>query len=250
MQLENKIAMVTGAAHGIGFAIARELVREGARVCFTDIDHELMERSISKDPMDEGRFLTIALDVTSEHDVNNAVTRCVNHFGQPNILVNAAATLTPTTTIENLSLEQWKQAFDVNVTGAFLMSRAVLPGMKHSNGVIINVTSQLATVAAPDRAAYCSTKGALLQLTKALALDHAADGLRVNSLSPGATLTNRLRHVFGTDDAATAAFGPKHPIGRLGTPREIGRAAVFLAGDDSSFMTGADLVIDGGYTSQ
>lgn len=250
MQLKDRIAIVTGAAHGIGFAIAREFVREGASVCFTDIDTDLMQSSMNASDLDADRSHMIALDVTDERSVADAVAQCEHHFGQPDILVNGAATLTPVTTIETLSLEHWQQAFDVNVTGAFLMSKAVLPHLKKRNGVIINVASQLATVAAPERAAYCSTKGALLQLTKATALDHAQDGVRVNSLSPGATLTNRLRHVFKTDEAATAAFGPKHPIGRLGTAEEIGRAAVFLASGDSSFMTGADLVIDGGYTSQ
>ena len=130
------------------------------------------------------------------------------------------------------------------------MSRAALPHMiAGRNGNIIHIASQMGHVGAPGRPAYCAAKGALIQLAKAMALDHAAQGIRVNSLSPGAIETRRMLLRHGTMDAARAASVPKHPIGRLGQPQEIANAALFLASDASSFMTGADLLVDGGYTA-
>ena len=140
--------------------------------------------------------------------------------------------------------------FAVQVTGAYLMSRAVLPAkIEVGRGSIIHIASQLGSVGTPGRPGYCAAKGALIQLARAMALDHAQAGVRVNSLSPGAVETGRLVARFGTMEAARAASGPKHPIGRLGRAEEIAAAALFLASDESSFMTGADLIVDGGYTA-
>jgi NAD(P)-dependent dehydrogenase (short-subunit alcohol dehydrogenase family) len=150
-----------------------------------------------------------------------------------------------------MALADWQRALDVNLTGAFLMSRTVLAAMRRTGGgAIINITSQLGSVAVPNSSAYCASKGGLLQLTRAIALDHAADNVRVNSLSPGAVMTDRLTALYGSREAVNAALAPKHPIGRIGLPRDIAGAAVFLASDDAGFMTGADLIVDGGYTAQ
>jgi NAD(P)-dependent dehydrogenase (short-subunit alcohol dehydrogenase family) len=138
----------------------------------------------------------------------------------------------------------------VNVKGAFLMSRAVLPMMiAAGGGSIIHIASQLGRVAAPQRVAYCSTKGAVIQLAKAMAVDHARDNVRVNALSPGAVATRRMIHRYGGMDEARREAGPKHLLNRLGEPDEIAQAALFLASDGASFMTGADLLVDGGYTT-
>jgi NAD(P)-dependent dehydrogenase (short-subunit alcohol dehydrogenase family) len=134
--------------------------------------------------------------------------------------------------------------------GAFLMSRAVLPMMiAAGGGSIIHIASQLGRVAAPRRVAYCSTKGAVIQLAKAMAIDHAGDNVRVNALSPGAVATRRMIHRYGGMDEARRTAGPKHLLNRLGEPDEIAQAALFLASDGASFMTGADLLVDGGYTA-
>ena len=144
----------------------------------------------------------------------------------------------------------WDRVFAVNVRGAYLMSRAVLPAMiAAGGGSIIHIASQLGRVAAPARAAYCATKGAIIQLAKAMAVDHAAQNIRVNALSPGAIETERLVLRFGSMDAARHVAGPKHLLGRLGEPDEIAQAALFLASDAASFMTGADMLVDGGYTT-
>jgi NAD(P)-dependent dehydrogenase (short-subunit alcohol dehydrogenase family) len=144
----------------------------------------------------------------------------------------------------------WDRVIRVNLTGAFLMARATIPAMiARGGGSVILIASQLGRVASPGRPAYCATKGALIQLAKVLAVDHAAQGIRANTLSPGAVETRRMLRRWKTMDEARAVMGPKHLLGRLGQPDEIARAAVSLASDASSFMTGADLLIDGGYTA-
>lgn len=251
MRLRDKTAVVTGAARGIGFAIAKAFLSEGARISLFDTDVERTRASLNAMKVDDDTALACEVDVSDAQSVASAVGESQARFGDTNILVNCAATQTPIGTIETLPLSEWNKAFAVNVTGAFLLSRAIVPQMRASGGgVIINVASQLGSVGAPGIAAYCATKGALLQLTKSMALDHAKDHIRVNSLSPGATLTDRLRARYDSDAAVIAALSPKHPIGRLGRPEEIASAAVFLASTESSFMTGADLIIDGGYTAQ
>ena len=228
--------MVTGAGRGIGRAIAGRFAEEGATVLRLD-----------RDPGPD----ILCCDVTDESAVDGVVRGAVEAHGRIDILVNNAAAANTTRAFADLSLDEWRLAMEVNLTGTFLVSRAAIRAMRAAGGgVIINVASQLGSVAVPGRAAYCTTKGGLLQLTRAMALDHADDGIRVNSLSPGAVLTERLLDTYGSAGAAEAALAPKHPIGRIGDPAEIAGAALFLASDDAGFMTGADLVVDGGYTAQ
>ncbi len=235
-QLNGKITLVTGAARGIGKAISDRFAAEGALVIRLD-----------RHP-DPG--ITCA-DVTDETAVETVVREAVAEHGRIDVLVNNAAASNTKAAFADLSLADWRQSLDVNLTGMFLVSRAVIKAMRGTGGgVIINVASQLGSVAVPGRAAYCTTKGGVLQMTRAMALDHSDDGIRVNALSPGAVLTERLLDTYGTADAANAALAPKHPIGRIGMPRDVTGAALFLAGDDSAFMTGADLIVDGGYTAQ
>jgi len=246
--LDGEIAIVTGAARGIGLAIATRYAAEGARVALCDFDGEAAAAAAAG----IGNAATaIAVDVADEASASAAVALVSERLGTPTILVNNAAATTPRAKITDLPVAKFEEALRVNVTGAFLMSRAVLPAMCAARrGVIINVASQLGQVAVPETAAYCTSKGAILQFTRALALDHAADGVRVNALSPGAVLTDRLLTIYGSAEAANAALGPRHPIGRIGTPEEIAGAAVFLASHDARFMTGADLLVDGGYLAQ
>ncbi len=246
-RLDGKTAVITGAGRGIGRAIAERFHAEGARVALLDADG-----AAAQDVADTlgDRAMAHPVDVADEASVSAAIEAVHGELGGIDILVNNAAAPNARVKVADMALADWQRALDVNLTGAFLVSRAVLAAMRRTGGAIINIASQLGSVAVPNGASYCASKGGLLQLTRAMALDHAADGVRVNSLSPGAVMTDRLTAIYGSEEAATAALAPKHPIGRIGLPRDVAGAAVFLASDEAAFMTGADLVVDGGYLAQ
>jgi NAD(P)-dependent dehydrogenase (short-subunit alcohol dehydrogenase family) len=236
--LQGKAAIVTGGAGGIGSAIARAFAEAGAKVACVDLDVKRVKG-----------FLAIACDVSSESETAKAVEQVIKAFGGLQVLVNGAAMKDPSATVVELDLAAWNRVFAVNVAGAYLMSRWAIPHMARAGGgSIIHIASQLGTVGTPGRVAYCSTKGALITMAKAMAADHAAQKIRVNTLSPGAVETERMLR-FGSMEKARELLGPKHLLNRLGRPEEIAAAALFLASDASSFMTGADLRVDGGYNA-
>ena len=238
--LEGKGAIITGAGGGICGAIARAFLDAGARVACVDLD-------VSKVPSGN---LAIKCDVSSETETQKAVDQAAKAFGALHVLVNGAAMRDPSATVTDLDLAAWNRVFAVNVGGAFLMSRWTVPHMARAGGgSIIHIASQLGTVGTAGRVAYCSTKGALITMAKAMAADHAAQKIRVNTLSPGAVETDRMPLRYGTMEKAREVLGPKHLLQRLGKPEEIAAAALFLASDASSFMTGSDLRVDGGYNA-
>jgi NAD(P)-dependent dehydrogenase (short-subunit alcohol dehydrogenase family) len=248
--LHGKNAVVTGAATGIGRAIALALARAGACVACLDLVADGAEATRKEIANSGQRAIAVACDVGIEDAVKETADTVLAEFKAVHVLVNAAAGHDPNGTVLDLSLSDWNRVFAVNVGGAFLMSRALLPAMiAAGGGSIIHIASQLGSVAAPNRAVYCASKGALIQLAKAMAADHAAQNVRVNTLSPGAVETERLVRRFGDMETARQIAGPKHLLGRLGQPDEIAAAAVFLASDASSFMTGADMLVDGGYNA-
>jgi NAD(P)-dependent dehydrogenase (short-subunit alcohol dehydrogenase family) len=238
--LEGKAAIVTGAAGGIGGAIAKAFKEAGAQVACVDLSVDKIGRD----------YLPIRCDVSAEPETKAAVATIAKTFGGIHVLVNAAAMRDPTATVTDLDLAAWNKVFAVNVAGAYLMSRWAIPHMvKAGGGSIIHIASQLGSVGTAGRVAYCSTKGALITMAKAMAVDHAAQNIRVNTLSPGAVETDRMLLRYGEMKKARKALGPKHLMNRLGQPEEIAAAALFLASDASSFMTGSDLLVDGGYNA-
>jgi NAD(P)-dependent dehydrogenase (short-subunit alcohol dehydrogenase family) len=236
--LQGKCAIVTGAAGGIGSAIVRAFRDAGARVAGVDLDAGQIQAD-----------LALQCDVSQEHETRQAVERAAAELGGLHVVVSAAAMLDASASVTELDLAAWNRVFAVNVGGAYLMSRWAIPHLARSGGgSIILVASQLGTVGTPGRVAYCASKGALVTMAKAMAADHAAQQIRVNALSPGAVETARMLR-FGSMEKAREALGPKHLVGRLGKPEEIAAAALFLAADASSFMTGSNLLVDGGYNA-
>ncbi|HEU4662362.1 MAG TPA: glucose 1-dehydrogenase [Pseudolabrys sp.] len=248
--LTGKPAIVTGAGNGIGRAIAMTFAAAGASVACLDLDPVAAQETAHAIAKTGGQALARRCDVSLEGDTRAAAQATVEAFGNVRVLVNAAAADDPNGDVLDTSPADWNRVLAVNVTGAYLMSRAALPSMiAAGGGSIIHIASQLGRVAAPARAAYCTSKGAIIQLAKAMAVDHAAQNIRVNALSPGAIETRRLIKRFGDMETARRISGPKHLLNRLGQADEIAQAALFLASDAASFMTGADMLVDGGYTT-
>jgi NAD(P)-dependent dehydrogenase (short-subunit alcohol dehydrogenase family) len=248
--LQNKVALVIGAANGICRAISLAFAGAGAAVVCADLDESGARDTAAAVEKAGGRALAHRIDVTRFADASAAVAAAERMFGGLDALVFGAAAREPSATVAAMDEADWNHTIAVNLTGAFLASKAALPALaRRGGGSVILIASQLGRVAAPERAAYCASKGALIQLAKVMAADHAREGIRVNTLSPGAIATGRLVHRYGDMDKARAHHGPKHLLGRIGEPEEIARAALFLASDAASFMTGSDMLVDGGYTA-
>ena len=249
--LENRVAVITGAAGDIGLAIALRYARAGARLALLDLDPAALAEGVEATGMTSSEFLLLSCDVSSEDEVKTAIAATSQRFGRIDILVNNAAALTPLAPTAQVETAAWRQVIEVNLTGAFLMARECLrPMIAAQRGVIINVASQLAHVTTPGRAAYSASKAALLSLTRSIALDHAGDDIRAVSLSPGAIMTSRLTRLIGSPDEVSATLVGDYPSGRIGTADEVAAAALFLASDDAAFVTGSDILIDGGYTAR
>jgi NAD(P)-dependent dehydrogenase (short-subunit alcohol dehydrogenase family) len=249
-QLKGKVALIAGAGGSIGSAIAGLFAQHGASLSVVDIDLSTVRVLAEEVDSPATPAIAIACDVTSPESTLAAVEATVERFGRLDTLVACTAAEIPRTRVVDLDPDAWRHMIDVTLTGSFLLCRAAIPPMIASGGgAVILVASQLGRVGSPGQAAYCASKGGVIQLARTLALEHGRDGLRINTLSPGAIASNRLRRRYGSDEAAEAALASRHAIGRLGHPREIAAAALFLASDNCPFMTGSDLVVDGGYTA-
>jgi NAD(P)-dependent dehydrogenase (short-subunit alcohol dehydrogenase family) len=247
-RLAQRVALVTGGGGEIGGAICRRFAAEGAAVAVADLDPAKSE-AVARAIVDSGgRAQALKVDVTDEASAKAAVERTIAGFGRLTTLVNVAATVTPDGTVETLSLDDWNKALAVNLTGAFVMCKFGVPELRRAGGgSIINIASQLGHLGVPLRSPYCTTKAALIHFTRILAMDHAADNIRANTISPGFILTERSSRRSGGKEKARAAAGPRHLLNRPGEPEEIAAGAAYLASDDASFMTASDLLIDGGY---
>lgn len=250
MRLDGKSAIVVGAANGIGRATALAFATAGAGVACADVEAAGAKTTAADIEAGGGHAMAVHLDVTDSASCRAAVAATVDRFGGVDVLLYGAADNDRTATVLELDEAAWDRVIRINLTGAFLMAKAAIPAMvTRGGGSIILIASQLGRVGSPGRPAYCATKGALIQLAKVLAADHAAHGIRANTLSPGAIETRRMLQRWTTMDEARKVMAPKHLLGRLGQPDEIAQAALYLASDASRFMTGADLLIDGGYTA-
>ncbi|MEK7948816.1 SDR family oxidoreductase [Pigmentiphaga sp. YJ18] len=249
LPLSGRIAIVTGAAGDLGAAIAGRFLLAGARVAWLDRDRAGAEARARLGPAPE-RSVALGCDVADADSARQAVEATTAHFGALHILVNNAAIVSPRLPIGELGVDDWRQALDVNVTGAFLMAKWAIPHLLRAPGaVVLNIASQLGHVTNPGAGAYSASKAALLGLTRSIAVDYAQQGLRAVSLSPGSVMTSRLTRRYGSEAAASARLAPRHPLGRIATPAEIAEAALFLASDAAAFVTGTDLLADGGYTA-
>jgi NAD(P)-dependent dehydrogenase (short-subunit alcohol dehydrogenase family) len=250
MDLSGKAALISGAGGGICRAIAMAFAEAGASVACLDIDATAAAETARLVEAAGGKALVQRCNVISEAEVRAATEAIHAAFGRLDILVSGAAPHDPGGTVIDTPLAEWQMVVDINLTGAFLLSKAALPYMiAGGGGSIIFIASQLGRVGSAGRAAYCSTKGALIQLAKVIAIDHAEQNVRCNALSPGAVETQRTLRRYNSFEVAKEKLGVKHLTGRLGKPEELAQAAVFLASDAASFVTGSDLLVDGGYTA-
>jgi NAD(P)-dependent dehydrogenase (short-subunit alcohol dehydrogenase family) len=246
MRLSGKAAIITGGGSGIGKAIAMAFVREGAKVVIAGRDGKKLERAAAEIG---GECLAVSADVSKPSDVHRLVDAALGKFQRINVLVNNAAVLLPGTA-ESLTEEDFDQTFSINVRGLWLLSRAVLPHMRAAGGgSIVNIASVLSLLGARNRVAYAASKGAVMAMTKAMALDHAAENIRVNCICPGIVATEMVAR-FSLDENALRQRVAMHPMGRFGQPEDVASAAVFLASDESGWTTGSVMTVDGGYSAQ
>jgi 3(or 17)beta-hydroxysteroid dehydrogenase len=250
MRLAGKVALISGGARGLGAAEARLFAREGARVVIGDIlDPE--GRAVEADVRAKGgEAIYVRLDVTSERDWQQAVATAVSRFGRLDVLVNNAG-IGGAGRLEDTSVEAWDRVMDVNAKGVFLGSKAVIPAMRAAGGgSIVNISSQLGLVGMDDSSPqYQASKGAVRLLTKLTAVQYAGERIRCNSVHPGpivTPMTERRR----ADPAVYQRMVSRIPLGRYGEPDDVAYGVLYLASDESAFVTGSELVIDGGWTAQ
>jgi len=252
MKLKGKVALITGGTEGMGYATAELFLNEGAMVAITGRSGEKGRRAL-RSLRKHGEVIYIQGDVSRTADAKRMVSETVSQFGRIDILFNNAGIYIEKTT-EDTTEEEWDRVIDINLKGTFLVSKYAIPHMKKQrSGVIINNSSDAGLIGNRSCPAYCASKGAVTIMTKAMALDYAKHGIRVNCVNPGTIDTPMLVREAETS-ADTAEYlrrmDAQSPIGRVGRPEEVARAVLFLASDESSFVTGAALSIDGGTTAQ
>jgi len=253
VRLANKTAIITGVGAGIGQAIAIRFAEEGARLVLNDISQPAAQATLRK-VTDLGAQAVLAVaDISQEAGARSISDVAIKQFGSIDILVNNAADFTQKS-VEHAEVTDWQKVLGVNVIGTALVSKHAIPHMKARGGSIVNIASMSAIIAQPDFATYNSSKGAMLTMAKCMALDLAPYKIRVNSICPGCILTSasyrEIERMGLTFEQWRDRAAPLHMLNRLGEPREVANAALFLASDKSSFITATHLMVDGGYTGR
>ncbi|WP_308493016.1 SDR family NAD(P)-dependent oxidoreductase [Microbacterium terrisoli] len=249
MRLENKKAIVTGGAGGIGRATSLAFAAEGAAVAVVDLNQDAAAAVVDEIRAAGGTALAIAADVSSEADIARVVATVHSEFGGIDVVFNNAGIIRRTTAVET-TVEEWDRVFGVNVRAIFLMCKHVVPIMAAGGGgSIVNTGSGWGLKGGGQAISYCASKGAVVNMTRALAIDHGPQGIRVNSVNPGDVNTGMLRSEasqLGQEEKSFLAESADRPLGRMGEPSEIAAAVVWLASDEASYVTGSALVVDGG----
>jgi 2-(S)-hydroxypropyl-CoM dehydrogenase len=254
-RLQGKFALISGAGSGIGRAAAQQFAAEGAKVAVLDLSADAAKETADIVASAGGTAIAVIANVSVAAEVDAAVEEAVAQLGAINVLYNNAG-VNSAGSVEVTEESDWDRCFNVNAKGTYLLSRAVIPHMAASGGgSIVNQGSVAALVAVPNFAAYCAAKGAVVSLTRSMAIDCAPKGIRVNAICPGTVFTPLMEPMLrarggGDLEAGLAKTVAKYPIGRLGTPEEIAAVALFLSSDDSGFMTGSIVTADGGMTAQ
>jgi NAD(P)-dependent dehydrogenase (short-subunit alcohol dehydrogenase family) len=251
-RLAGKTAVITGGGTGIGQAIALTFAKEGARVTVTGRRMEKLQETLSLLKLSGSDAMAVECDVTKAAETDRLVKAVEDRFGNVNVLVNNAGALS-VSNVETISEADWDRVMATNLKGPFLMSRAMLPAMRRAGGgSIVNIGSVLGIAAIRNRAAYCASKGGVAMLTKAMALDHAQDNIRVNCVCPSIVESAMTEMFFAETEAARKLRESRLasvPLGRFGKPNDIAGIVVFLASDESSWMTGTVIPVDGGVTA-
>ena len=249
MRLENKVALISGGARGMGATEAKLFAQEGAKVVIGDLLEEEGRRVEAEINESGGECLYMRLDVTSESEWQTVMAATLARFRTLDVLVNNAG-IFRTEGVGETTEELWDQVMEINAKGVFLGTKYAIPAMRKSGGgSIINISSRLGLVGSTGSAAYAASKGAVRLFTKSTAIQYAKDGIRANSVHPG-LIETPMTAGWLADEADIKAHSATYPLGRIGQPEDIAYAVLFLASDESSFMTGSELVIDGGSTSQ
>jgi len=248
MRLRRKVALITGAASGIGRAIALLFAQEGAQVVAADWNRSSGEACVTAIRQSGGEALFVQADVAQETDVQRMVQTAVTTYGPLNILVNNAG-IEMAGTVVDVSQDEWDRLMAINLRGVFLCSKHAILAMRAAGGgAIVNVASTLGLVGGHECAAYCASKGGVVALTRAMALDHASEGIRINCVCPGPVDTPLLRRFASPEELEE--IRQTLPLGRLAAPEEIASAVLYLVSDEASFVTGAIWTVDGGSTAQ
>lgn len=250
MRLRDKVAIITGAASGIGLASVIKFAQEGAKIVAVDINEAQNHDTVEALKADGGAAVSVQGDVSDPETARVMIKAAVDTYGRLDVLFNNAG-IGARGNVLDVDERSFDRVFAVNVKAIYLASREAVPVMKsNGGGVILNTASQLGMVGLRNNAAYCASKGAVIQLTRCMALDHATDGIRVNCVCPGPTDTPIIRRGRENVDSYLSGLADRVPLARMGTTEEIANVSAFLCSDEASFMTGAAIVADGGWSAQ